>query len=93
MWHSEAESSLTNRGNQVPSKMDKGYVQSVTENELLLMKWMDKCAVTMISTIHDTSLVSAPLRFRFTDHGHEFIQKPQCVIEYNHNMGGVNQSD
>ena len=75
------------------SRMNKGDVQSVTENGLLSMKWMDKRAVTMISTIHEDSMVSTPRRSRFADHGREVVQKPQCVVEYNHNMGGVDLSD
>ena len=75
------------------SRMNKGDVQSLTENGLLLMKWTDKRTVTMISTIHDDSMVSAPRWSRFADHGREVVQKRQCVVEYNHNIGGVDLSD
>ena len=47
----------------------------------------------MISTIHDSSMVSSQRRSRFADGGHEAVQKAQCVVEYNSHMGGVDLSD
>ena len=75
------------------SAMTKGDVRSKTEKGLHSMKWMDKQAVSMISTIHDSSMVSSQRRSKFADGGHESVQKPQCVVEYNSHMGGVDLSD
>ena len=76
-----------------PSPMSKGEVRSVTKKGLLSLKWMDKRAVTMISTIHDNSMVPIQRRSRFAEGGHEVISKPQCIVEYNRHMGGVDLSD
>ena len=75
------------------SAMTKRDVRRKTEKGLLSMKWMDKRAVSMISTIHDSLMVSSQRRSRFADGGHESVQKPQCVVEYNSHMGGVDLSD
>ena len=54
---------------------------------------MDKRAVTMISTIHDNTMVPIQRRSRFTEGGREVISKPQCIVEYNCHMGRVDLSD
>ena len=78
---------------QCQSKLSKGEVISVTNHGLLSLKWMDKRAVTMISTIHDDSMVATSRRSRFAEGGQEVVQKPKCIVEYNRHMGGVDLSD
>ena len=75
-----------------PSPISKGEVRSVTKKGLLCLKWMDKRAVTMISTIHDNTMVPIQRRSRFAG-GREVISKPQCIVEYNRHMGGVDLSN
>ena len=65
----------------------------MTKKGLLCLKWMDKRAVTMISTIHDNTMVPIQRRSRFAEGGREVISKPQCIVEYNRHMGGVDLSD
>ena len=55
--------------------------------------WMDKRAVTMLSTIHDDSFVTKKRRSRTAQDGQEDILKPLMVKEYNKNMGGVDTGD
>ena len=74
-------------------KMSKGEVKSVKRNGLLFLKWMDKRAATMITTIHDESVVPVQRRSRFGAGGLEDIQKPKCIVEHNQHMGGVDLSD
>ena len=59
-------------------KLEKGPVT--------VPKWRDKRNVTMVSTYHsaDTQRVS--------NKGKE-TEKPLCMIDYNHNMGGVDLKD
>ena len=47
----------------------------------------------MISTIHNNSMVPIQRRSRFAEGGREVISKPQCIVEYNCHMGGVDLSD
>jgi len=54
---------------------------------IIVLKWHDKRNVTMVSTYHsaDTQRVS-------NNKGKE-TEKPLCMIDYNHNTGGVDLKD
>ena len=46
----------------------------------------------MLSTYHNSSMVTKTRRSRGAVRGVEDIQKPQVVEDYNQNMGGVDKS-
>ena len=60
---------------------------------MLALKWKDKRNVTMLSTIHDTSMVSKRCRSRLVPSGTEEIQKPLMIEKYNMYMWGVHKAD
>ena len=49
--------------------------------------------VTMLSTLHDDSMIRKSRRRRLAREGREEINKPKMIEDYNMNMGGVNNSD
>ena len=49
----------------------------------MVLKWKDKRDVTVLSTIHDNSMVKTVSR-----RGLE-TEKPKVIVDYNANMGGV----
>ena len=60
---------------------------------MLALKWKDKRDVSMLSTIHDDSMVEKRRRTRLAPNGTEVVQKPRMVEEYNMHMGGVDKSE
>ena len=74
------------------ASMGRGQVKSTSSDGLLALLWQDKRKVTMISTIHDDSMVSKR-RTRLAEGGIEEIMKPEVISEYNTYMGGVDKSD
>ena len=71
----------------------KGEV-TVTYNDAPVMglKWHDKRAVALLTTIHDDSLISKS-RWKKGGGGQQAIQKPSCIDECNYSyMGGVNKA-
>lgn len=67
-------------------KLDKGESIAMFRRKQMIMKWKDKKDVTMISTIHDNSMVEIQKRDKT-------IQKPAVVLAYNKDMGGVDLLD
>ena len=55
----------------------------------LVLKWCDKRAVTMISTIHKAEHV---LTSKKDLHGNRIL-KPKCIVDYTKNMSGVDLAD
>ena len=70
----------------------KGAVTSSVDDSILTLKWKDKRDVLMLSTYHNSSMVTKTRRSRGAVGGVEDIQKPQVVEYYNQNMGGVDKS-
>ena len=86
---------LNRRGlpKEVKATLKKGeMVSKQMDSSMLALKWVDKRAVTMLSTIHDDSFVTKR-RSRTAQDGQEDILKPLMVEEYNKNMGGVDTGD
>ncbi|PNF29055.1 hypothetical protein B7P43_G13906 [Cryptotermes secundus] len=67
-------------------KLKKGETICQHSGPVTVMKWCDKKLVTMISTYHDDSQTKVTVR------GKE-IEKPKTVVDYNHNMGGIDMKD
>ena len=67
-------------------KLEKGEIIARLSGPVTELKWRDRRNVTMVSAYHsaDTQRVS--------NKGKE-TEKPLCVINYNHNMGGVDLKD
>ena len=67
-------------------KLEKGEIIARHSGPVTVLKWVEKRNVTMVSKYHsaDTQRVS--------NKGKE-TEKPLCVIDYNHKMGGVNLKD
>ncbi|GFW84944.1 piggyBac transposable element-derived protein 4 [Trichonephila clavipes] len=55
--------------------------------KVCVMKWMEKKAVCLISTIHNPEMVQVQ------SHKNEIRRKPKAVMEYNNTMGGVDRLD
>lgn len=72
-------------------KMRKGQVYGKENNNVKIIKWVDKRPVLMISSDphHNATLVSTN---KVNRQGEE-ICKPQCVIDYNKAKKGVDYSD
>ena len=75
------------------TKLCKGMVASTAEEGVIALKWMDKCPVHMLSTIHDDSVVTKQRCTRLAPDGRKEIRKPHAIEEYNRHMGGVDKSD
>jgi len=76
----------------VSSKLKKGEVQRRRCGQLMVMKWKDKRDVLMLSTFHSGKLVNVKAGKKRSKKG-EPIQKPDCVVDYNSSMGGIDRVD
>ncbi|RXM98739.1 PiggyBac transposable element-derived protein 4 [Acipenser ruthenus] len=56
--------------------------------ELLAMKYTEEKDVYLLTTIHNEATVAVPVQGRGTR-----TNKPECVLDYNRHMGGVEKSD
>ena len=75
------------------TKLAKGEVLTVqTEDSTLALKWMDKRPVTLLSTIHDDTMVTKVRRTWLAPEGREEISKPH-MEEYNRYIGETDKSD
>lgn len=75
---------------EMKAALKKGETTSTQiDSSMMVLKWMDKRPVVMLSTIHDDSFVTKKRRSRTAQDGQEDILKPLVVEEYNQNMGGV----
>ena len=73
------------------ANLQRGEVVSSRDDGILSLKWKDKRDVMMLSTYHDTSMISKSRRSRRAAGGVEAIYKPKIVEDYNLNMGGVDK--
>ncbi|GFT85229.1 piggyBac transposable element-derived protein 4 [Trichonephila clavipes] len=68
-------------------KIDKGQMIAYQRGRVCVMKWMDKKAVCLISTMHNPEMVQVQ------SHKNEIRRKHKAVMEYNNAMGGVDRLD
>ena len=73
--------------------LKKGEIATFHDDELFGLKWKDKRVVSLLSTIHDDTMISKERRSRQAPGGVETIQKPLIIEDYNQYMGGVDKSD
>ena len=67
-------------------KLEKGEIVARYSGPVTVLKWRDKRNVTMVSTYHSANTQ------RVSNKGKE-TEKPLCVIDYSHKMGGVDLKD
>ncbi|GFW12656.1 piggyBac transposable element-derived protein 4 [Trichonephila clavipes] len=68
-------------------KIDKGQMIAYQRGKVCVMKWMNKKAVCLISTIHNPEMVQVQ------SHKNEIRRKYKAVMKYNNTMGGVDRLD
>src|SRR6218665_1029849 len=73
----------------VSAKLKRGDVVARRSKEIVVSKWKDKRDVLMLSTMHAGKIVEGRKRNR---HG-ELIRKPDCILDYNDHMCGVDRLD
>jgi len=66
--------------------LEKGEIIARRSGPVKVLKWRDKRNVTVVSTYHNADT------HRVSNKGKE-TEKPLCVIDYNHNVGGVDLKD
>lgn len=71
-------------------KLERGKTSSKCSDNLLAVKWCDRREVTMLTTMHRDEIVQLNKKDLKTN---EFKKKPECVVDYNNNMGAVDRSD
>ena len=91
----ERECQLYGNKNKENIALQKGEIRTefLENGKLLALQWKDKRLITMLSSIHDSSMVTKTRRTRASASGRENIQKPFMVDQYNTYMGGVDKSD
>ena len=67
--------------------MQKGQIIAFQRGKILAIRWKDKKDVCLMSSIHDTSMVS------LKNKKNEDILKPKIVSDYNLTMGGIDRCD
>jgi hypothetical protein len=67
--------------------LKRGEMTFRCEGELLLVSWMDKKLINMISTIHSAEMVKISSKFGRNK------MKPECIADYNQCMHGVDTTD
>ena len=71
----------------------KGEIATYHDDELFGLKWKDKRVTSMLSIIHDDTMISKERHSRQAPGGVETIQKPLIIEDYNQYMGGVDKND
>lgn len=70
--------------------MAKNEMKTFSSSQMTYMAWKDKKMVTMLSTMHSAEkIVTEKVDYRTK----ERKVKPNIVLDYNQNMGGVDRSD
>ena len=67
-------------------KLEKGKIIATHLDPVTVLKWCDKINETMVSTYHNADTQRVSNKGKKTE-------KPLCMIDYNHNMGGVDLKD
>lgn len=82
----------SNRRNfpKLQKKLKRGELEFMSTDTMLAIKWCDKRDVFMLTTCNTTEMRDTGKTNRKTG---EKVMKPQCVVDYNANMGAVDHSD
>ncbi|KAJ8926259.1 hypothetical protein NQ314_021380 [Rhamnusium bicolor] len=71
-------------------KLQKGEMTFRSSGPILILKWCDEREIHMVTTMHDFQMSATKKKDSRTG---RIIMKPTCVINYNFNMGGIDQTD
>ena len=78
----------------IHQKVRKGEKATIRlDTSMLAIKWMDKRPVTVLTTIHDDSVITVERRSRHAVGGVEEVEKPVAIAQYTKYMGGVDTAD
>ncbi|KAM6911587.1 piggyBac transposable element-derived protein 4-like [Lycodopsis pacificus] len=81
--------------NDLPKKAERGDMRWIRSGKLLFVKWMDSREVAMCSTMHQA--YSGQMLGRKLKEAGEWQNKsipvPDCIVDYNRSIGGVDLSD
>jgi hypothetical protein len=94
----QANACGTIRKNRLPpiirnAPVKKGEYQAWRSGNLLCIKYHDRKEVFLLSTMHDEASTEVRKVGRHARNGQDVQKRPNCVITYNHNMGGVDRLD
>ncbi len=73
--------------------MKKGDILTERDGPLFFLKWKDKRDVTVLTTLHDDTVITKRRRTASVTGGFEEISKPTAIEMYNKYMGGVDKLD
>lgn len=71
------------------TKLALGNIQSMHTKKILVLKWLDRREVFMLTTIYPDTVVDTNKTYR----SGETIKKPTCVMKYNECMGSIDKTD
>lgn len=71
------------------NKLSAGGVQSSHTKNIMVLKWLDRREVFMLSTLYDDKLADSGK----VDRKGVMIKKPNCVVNYNACMGSIDKTD
>ena len=76
------------------SVVKPGQMVCYDDGPILGLKWKDKSKreVSLLTTIHDKSMVKIPRRMKGAPNGIQEIDKPLAIDKYNKYMGGVDKA-
>ncbi|KAG5877600.1 hypothetical protein JTB14_010287 [Gonioctena quinquepunctata] len=75
---------------QFTEKLQKGEMCFENAKHILCIKWCDKREIYMLTTTHGVSMTVTGKTDRKSG---QQIYKPECVIDYNKNIGAVDETD
>ncbi|CAF1349211.1 unnamed protein product [Didymodactylos carnosus] len=75
---------------KILKKLKAGEKVSQFTDNLLYLRWYDKREINMLTTIHNDDMIRTEKINHITN---EPVVKPRCIVDYNSNMGAVDNTD